>query len=188
MMASLSLGLVASVGLLVAALWVPWLAWLAAPVALVGGGSATWAALQAKKIQRTRLLDEAKSERSSHRERLRESHAAQREVLTIVKSRSRAVSAELTRTRADLGLRLMEVSQLQGDLQAIKVENADLRDHITYLRANTNEGAEVLSLPRRRSTDREDAEWSAGDAPTIVDLDLLRSIPQEEEYLRSQAN
>lgn len=186
MMVSLSFGLVASLGLLIGALWVPWLGWAAVVIALAGGGAATWAVAKAKRAQRTRLLDEAKAERARHRDQLHESNAAQRDVLAIVKSRSQAVSDELQRTRADLGLRLMEVSQLQGDIEALKVENSELRDHLTHLRANTTEGAEVLSLPRRRSAEHDEAEWSAGEAPTIVDLDLMRSIP--EDYLRSQAN
>lgn len=196
MTTSLGVGTTASLALVVASLWVPWLVWSAVVAALAGGGLATWAAVRSKREQRTRLLAQARVERLEHREHLRASHAAQREVLGLMDTQSRMLRRDLTQTRTELGEATMENSRLRGDLQSVRSElktsrdeNAQLRDHMVILKLGTNEGAEVLSLPRRRAAEGDEVQWAAGDAPTIIDLDLQRVVIQSmEDFPESKAN
>ncbi|MFV0407718.1 MAG: hypothetical protein ACK5LN_13020 [Propioniciclava sp.] len=186
---SLGIGVAASLALVVAATWIPWLAWIAVAVAVAGGILATWSVVLAKRALQERLADEAQEERQEHRENLRAAHAGQREVLVAIDVQTRALRQDLAQVRSELGLSQMETSRLKGDLQALRGKNATLQEQLMLLRLTSNEGAEVLSLPRRGAVAGGKPEWSVGDAPTIVNLDLQRQPTLDlEVFPHSQAN
>ncbi len=181
-------GTLASLGLMVAHQWVPFLDWAAVAVALVAGFLATWAALVEFREWRTQALAEAAEARAAERLRTQQLHATQRGVLTTVDARVQAVAGaldearteldatkeELVETKVTLGETQRTVSRLRGDNEALRVENAGLRTELAAATAEPVEGeAEVFALPRRRATDGE-TEWNAVEAPTVVDLDLQR--------------
>ena len=79
--ASLTVGTIVAVALLVASSWVPPLAIAAVAVALVGGFLATWAATIEFREWKDRAAQEGESARAAERDRTRVFHARQREVL-----------------------------------------------------------------------------------------------------------
>ena len=193
LVSSLVGGTIASLGLMVAHQWVPFLDWVAVLVALVAGFLATWAALVEFREWRTQALAEAAEARAAERVRTQQLHATQRGVLTTVDARIQAVAGALEEARTELdstkdvlvgtkvalGEAQQQVSRLRGDNEALRGENTHLRTENAGLRtelaASTVEdaGAEVFALPRRWVTE-EASEWEAVDAPTVVDLDLQR--------------
>lgn len=184
LVSSLVIGTVASLALMVASSWVPFLDWAAVVVALVAGFLATWAALVEFREWRVKAAAEAAEARAAERTRTHQLHETQRRVLTTVDARIQAIAGTLGEARAELDATKEElvgtkvalgetqqlVSRLRGDNEALRVENTDLHRR---LEAATQTEADVLALPRRRAT-ATSTEWDALEAPTVVDLDLQR--------------
>lgn len=180
-------GAVVSAGLLVAALWVPLTAVAAVVVALAAGVTATWIVRREVRAERSAADARLKAERADHRSHLSTLHAQQREVLGVVDAQQRALKRELAGTRTELGRTQQENSRLRGDNEALRLENTELRGRIDELEATPAE-AEILTLPRRRASRRDDA-WAALEEPSVVDLDIARlATPFVEELRRAYAN
>lgn len=204
-MTSLVTGTIVSVGLMAAAPQLPALAWVALAVALLAGFLATWAALVEFREWRERANQAAAEARAEERERTQVLHATQRRVLGAVHARVTALNGELDDAKKSLtdvtvkfGEASMQVSRLRGDNEALRIENDGLRavGHELWaenreLRGQSDagtEGADVLALPRRRMV-AGGGEWEAGQAPTVVNLDLQRlSAPFVSELRQLRAN
>lgn len=199
--ASLIVGTIVSVGLVIAATWVPLLSYAAVAVALICGFLAVWAALTEYAEHRTRMREEAAAERAAHRETIQSLHASQREVLEAVDVRNQSLHAELRQTggelretRLELGQVRLEVVQLRGDNEALRLDNQALRTENAELKSRipaegeAADEADVVSLPRRRATE-ESGDWQPTDAPTVVNLDLQRlASPFVADVVRHHAN
>ncbi|MBB1502140.1 hypothetical protein H5397_12005 [Propioniciclava sp. MC1683] len=186
LVSSLVIGTVASLALMVASSWVPFLDWAAVVVALVAGFLATWAALVEFREWRGKAAAEAAEARAAERTRTHQLHETQRRVLTTVDARIQAIAdtlgearaeldatkEELVGTKVTLGETQQLVSRLRGDNEALRVENTDLHRKLAAA-TETDAEADVLALPRRRAT-ATSTEWDALEAPTVVDLDLQR--------------
>ena len=188
LVSSLVIGTVASLALMVASSWVPFLDWVAVVVALVAGFLATWAALVEFREWRVKAAAEAAEARAAERTRTHQLHETQRRVLTTVDARIQAIAGTLGEARAELDATKEElvgtkvtlgetqqlVSRLRGDNEALRVENTDLHRRLEAATQTEAEAeADVLALPRRRAT-ATSTEWDALEAPTVVDLDLQR--------------
>lgn len=188
LVSSLVVGTVASVALMTAGQWVPFLDWAALAVALVAGFLATWAALVEFREWRFAALADAASARAAERERTQQLHETQRRVLTTVDARIHAIAGALGETRTELDATKQElvttkvtlgesqqlVSRLRGDNESLRAENGDLRQQLVKATEPAVD-ADVLALPRRRATETvAQSEWSLVDAPTVIDLDLQR--------------
>ncbi|MFP5416972.1 MAG: hypothetical protein ACLGHZ_08860 [Actinomycetes bacterium] len=207
---ALGAGTVLSLALVVAGQSVPILVWVAVLVALAAGYVAVAAARREFAAWRERVQAEATAERAEQRERTRQLHARQREVLAVVDARMQSLhsslgktraslgeaTSSLTTTRAALGQATAQVARLEGDNEALRsvnralrVENADLRSQLVA-RVEASGEADVVELPRRRGTG-EGVEWgeTEGDAKTVVELDLQRlASPFVAELRRRHAN
>ena len=186
LVSSLVIGTVASLALMVASSWVPFLDWAAVVVALVAGFLATWAALVEFREWRAQAAAAAAEARAAERTRTHQLHETQRRVLTTVDARIQAIAGTLGEARAELDATKEElvgtkvtlgetqqlVSRLRGDNEALRVENTDLHRRLEAA-TQTEAEADVLALPRRRAT-ATSTEWDALEAPTVVDLDLQR--------------
>ncbi|WP_324523344.1 hypothetical protein [Propioniciclava sp.] len=180
--------------LLVASSWVPPLAIAAVAVALVGGFLATWAATIEFREWKDRAAQEGESARAAERDRTRVFHARQREVLATVDARTRAVQDSLNQAMTSLGESEAQASRLRGDNEALTIENGELRTENGELRtqldkvAAASEEADVVALPVRLSTE-ESQRWSDLEAPTVVNLDLVRlANPLLDEVKQAHAN
>lgn len=192
--ASLTVGTIVAVALLVASSWVPPLAIAAVAVALVGGFLATWAATIEFREWKDRAAQEGESARAAERDRTRVFHARQREVLATVDARTRAVQDSLNQAMTSLGESEAQASRLRGDNEALSIENGELRTENGELRtqldkvAAASEEADVVALPVRLSTE-ESQRWSDLEAPTVVNLDLVRlANPLLDEVKQAHAN
>ena len=198
-LAVLAVGTVASLGLVAAGRWVPLLVWAAVLVALAAGFIAVWAALREFAAWRERVQAESTAERAEQRERTRELHVRQREVLAVVDARVQSLHLSLGQTKASLGETKValgeattQVSRLRGDNEALRAENTSLRVENVGLRSRLDardeaSGADVVALPRRRALN--EAEWDLLDAPTVVHLDLQRlASPFVADVQRRHAN
>lgn len=170
---TLILGTVVSVGLLVAASQVPLLAVAAVAVAIAAGWLATALVRAEVRDERSRAAAEASRERAAHRASLSRLHAGQREVLAVVDARNRVLAGELATARID-------VVRLEDENTALRHENGELRAQLVA--ASEPEGAEVLSLPRRRAADPD-----ADRVGHVVDIARL-ATPFVEELRRRHAN
>lgn len=183
----LAAGAAVSLALLVGALWVPWAAAGAVAVALLAGVIATAIVRREVRAERADAAARLKAERAGHRAHLSALHAEQREVLGVVDARIRAVARELTESRTELAEMCRVNARLRGDNAALRQENTRLRGRIEELEA-TPDGADVVSLPRRRVGERREARVAL-DSPTVVDLDIARlATPFVEELRRAHAN
>lgn len=185
----LTVGTIASLALMIASQWVPFLDWAAVIVALVAGFLATWAALVEFREWRESAAADAAAARAAERLRTQQLHETQRGVLTAVDARIQAIAGSLGETRAELdstreelvgvkvslGQAQQQVSRLRGDNEALRVENTGLRTQLAAAGGEVEAAgeADVLTLPRRRATGST-TEWDALEAPTVVDLDLQR--------------
>ncbi len=199
------MGTIVSVALVMASVWVPALAFAAVAVALLGGFLATWAATVEFREWRERTQQEGEEARAAERERTRVFHARQRDVLTTVDVRTKAAQESLSKVTTALGLAESQISTLRGDNEALKFENTELKventelkaenvDLRTQLEAESSEAeasenaADVLALPLRSSS-QDEPLWSDLEAPTVVNLDLVRlAAPLIEEVKQAHAN
>jgi chromosome segregation ATPase len=121
-------------------------------------------------------------------ERLHQERATQGEVLAAVERRDASLREELTKVRADAGELRQDLSQLRGDFEALNVTHNELKTSHDELveRLKAEDPADVVSLPRRRTTDG--GEIAFDEAPTVAELNLQRLVaPFVEEAMR-QAN
>ena len=194
------MGTIVSLALLVASFFLWPLAIAAVCVALLTAFLVMWSGKSEREAMREELISEARAEgdtaRAQERERTVTLHARQREVLTVVDHRTKAAQESLSQVTTSLGLAEAQISTLRGDNEALKIENevlkeenAELRTQLASTTAESDEdAAEVLALPRRTFTG-DAPEWSDLEAPTVVNLDLLRlAAPLLAEVKRAHAN
>lgn len=180
------MGALVSVGLAVGAQWVPWLAVVAALVAVVAGVVATSSAWREHLAVREAQLAEASQTRAAHTATLTAMHRDHREVLHVLGSRAQDLRVELTQARAEAGELQQELSSVRGDREALRHENDDLRAQLAAGESEAVE-AEVVTLPRRRAS-ATSPDWVVSEAPTVVDLDLQRlAFPFVEDVVRRHA-
>ena len=186
LVSSLVIGTVASLALMVASSWVPFLDWAAVVLALAAGFPPRWPPLVDFRGWRVKAPAEAAEARAAERTRTHQLHETQRRVLTTVDARIQAIAGTLGEARAELDATKEElvgtkvtlgetqqlVSRLRGDNEALRVENTDLHRRLEAA-TQTDAQADALALPRRRAT-ATSTEWDALEAPTVVDLDLQR--------------
>lgn len=192
--ASLTVGAVVSVALLVASFWVAQLplSIAAVVVALLGGFLAVWALTVEFREWRERAQDEGETARAEERDRIRIFHVRQREVLSTVDVHTKATQESLSQVTASLGQAEAQISTLRGDNEAMSIENKALRVENTELRAQiaipADEDGTILPLPLRTAAEGG-MQWSDLEAPTVVNLDLIRlASPLLDEVKRAHAN
>lgn len=195
--ASLWVGTIVSLALLVASFFLWPLAIVAVCVALVTAFLTWWSGNVEREAQRQELREQAQVEgdsaRAQERERTVTLHARQREVLTVVDHRTKAAQESLSQVTTSLGLAEAQLSTLRGDNEALRVENGALRAENADLRAQVEasvdtDAADVVAMPRRPLAEHG-TQWSDLEAPTVVNLDLLRlAAPLLDEVKQAHAN
>lgn len=193
--ASLTVGAIVSVALLVASFWVAQLplSIAAVVVALVGGFLAVWAVTVEFREWRERSQEEGETARAEERDRTRVFHVRQREVLSTVDVRTKATQESLSQVTASLGKAEAQISTLRGDNEALTIENKALKVENTELREQlapdpSEQDGAVLALPLRTAAEGG-MQWSDLEAPTVVNLDLIRlASPLLDEVKRAHAN
>lgn len=190
--------------------WVPWLGAVGVVVAVAAGVLAVWAAYREFREFRARAGREATAALTAHGVQLHEERTQHLEVLHVLQERSDALRGELRGVTRENGELHRTVSTLRGDNaaltadldslrvahQGLQLENHELRTQvladqatIAELRGEESPDADVLAIPRRRATGTEGTEWAAGEAPTVVELDLQRlASPFVEDMVRRHAN
>ena len=115
-------------------------------------------------------------------------------MLATVDARTRAVQDSLNQAMTSLGESEAQASRLRGDNEALTIENGELRAENGVLRtrleqaSSTVEDADVVSLPVRLTTE-ESQRWDDLEAPTVVNLDLVRlANPLLDEVKQAHAN
>ncbi len=166
----------------------PGLAYAGVGIAILAG---VIAAVLAWKEHRQALVDSGKREvemLQGFSARLHEERATQGDVLNAVERRDTALRAELAQVRSDSGQVKQELSQLRGNFEALTLTHSELKTSHDELveRLKNQDPADVVSLPRRRTT--ESGEKTFDEAPTVAELNLQRLVaPFVEEAMR-QAN
>lgn len=187
------MGTIVSLALLVASFFLWPLAIAAVCVALLTAFLVWWNGTVERNELRESAQEEGVTARAQERERTHVLHARQREVLSTVDQRTKATQASLSQVTASLGQAEAQISTLRGDNEALKIENETLTAENADLRSRldsepSSEAAEVLALPRRTATDGG-MQWSDLEAPTVVNLDLLRlAAPLLDEVKQAHAN
>lgn len=122
---------------------------------------------------------------TDHLRQVRDDHAS---VMKVLSGRNEVLRGQLRDARAEVGELQAGHSRLRGDLEALRVENADLRGRVEGSDA-TDAAVEVVTLPRRRATGQSVEGWLASEAETVIDLDLARlATPFVEDVVRRHAN
>ncbi len=183
-------GLVPAGALGVAALWVPWLGLAGVVLAAAAGVAALVVAGREFVAYRAERNAEAGDAARAATEQLHQVRADHTSVMHVLTSRSEALRGQLRQAVAEAGELKSQTSRLRGDNEALRVENTGLRAEVAGLRAGQDApAADVVSLPRRRATAGPVGGWEAGEAQTVIDLDLARlATPFVEDALRRHAN
>lgn len=203
-------GSVVAAALAVGGLWLPWLGVTGVVVAVAAGLVAVWAAYQEFKDFRARAGQEATEALTAHGTQLHSERTRHREVMHVLQDRSDVLRGTVRAVTAENGELQHTVSTLRGDNAALRadldtlqvahvelrLENHELRTQvladratIADLRGEERPDADVFSIPRRRATGTEGTQWAAGEAPTVVELDLQRlASPFVEDMVRRHAN
>lgn len=166
----------------------PGLAYAGVGIAILAG---VIAAVLAWRAHKEALVDSGKREvemMQGFSARLHEERTTHGEVLNVVERRDAALRTELSQVRSDSGELKQELSQLRGDFEALALTHDDLQASHDELveRLKVDHPADVVSLPRRRTT--ESGEMAFDEAPTVAELNLQRLVAPFVEEVMQQAN